>query len=329
MSETLVELDYEPKTPKGDHLLQGKYNDEASHRQRMMQYSQTHSVTSTAIRYRCSRKTVHKWKKRWDGTKGSLHDQSRAPKHPHRTISDEVRNKVIKRLKQCGWTDLLAAFQLSRDRDGYDRSYGAFKALAARLKREKPKKRPTPKRKNKPYQQALYPGEKIQIDVKFVPSECVTDGQKYYQYTAVDECTRWAYREMYDEQSTYSSVDFLRRLIRRFPFKIHEVQTDNGTEFTNALKVTKAQHKTMFEQLLEDEGIKYHRIRIATPRHNGKVERQHRTDSERFYSKLRMYDLDDGRRQLAKYQKESNDTIKTCLGLRSPNEVMADFLPNR
>ena len=72
--------------------------------------------------------------------------------------------------------------------------------------------------------------------------------------------------------------------------------------------------------------IKYHRIRIATPRHNGKVERQHRIDQLRFYDSLRMYSLADGRKQLAVYQKKSNDYIKHCLGLRSPNEVLADYL---
>jgi hypothetical protein len=73
-------------------------------------------------------------------------------------------------------------------------------------------------------------------------------------------------------------------------------------------------------------GILYHRIRIATPRHNGKVERQHRTDSERFYSRMRMFSLKDGRQQLAVYQKQSNNYIKTCLGLRSPNAVLMDCL---
>ena len=47
----------------------------------------------------------------------------------------------------------------------------------------------------------------------------------------------------------------------------------------------------------------YHRIRIATPRHNGKVERQHRTDELRFYKHMRMYSLADGRKQLAVYQR--------------------------
>jgi len=44
--------------------------------------------------------------------------------------------------------------------------------------------------------------------------------------------------------------------------------------------------------------IIYHRIRVATPRHNGKVERQHRTDEKRFYKKMRMYSLSDGHKQL-------------------------------
>ncbi len=33
--------------------------------------------------------------------------------------------------------------------------------------------------------------EKVQADVKFVPEYCVTGGKKYYQYTVVDECTRF------------------------------------------------------------------------------------------------------------------------------------------
>lgn len=69
-------------------------------------------------------------------------------------------------------------------------------------------------------------------------------------------------------------------------------------------------------------GIKYHRIRVATPRHNGKVERQHRTDELRFYKKMRMYDLEDGRKQLEKYNIKSNNIPKICLNFLSPNEVM-------
>lgn len=151
-------------------------------------------------------------------------------------------------------------------------------------------------------------------------------GKKYYQYTAVDECTRLCFREMYNEHSTHSSLDFIKKLIKAFPFPIREIQTDNGTEWTNALLVTKSTHKTLFEQYLEDNEIIYHRIRIATPRHNGKVERQHREDEKRFYSKMRMYGLEDGREQLKRYNKKSNDIPKTCLNFRSPKEVLTDYL---
>lgn len=72
-------------------------------------------------------------------------------------------------------------------------------------------------------------------------------------------------------------------------------------------------------------GIEYHRIRIATPRHNGKVERQHRTDELRFYKHMRMYSLADGRRQLAVYQRQSNNHIMTCLGMKSQNQVLSLF----
>ena len=160
------------------------------------------------------------------------------------------------------------------------------------------------------------------MDVKYVPAYCVADGNKYYQFAAKDECTRWTYREMYAEHSSVSAKDFLERLVRAAPFPIRMIQTDNGAEFTNALLVTKSRHKTLFEEALIEMGIEYRRIRIAMPRHNGKVERQHRTDEQRFYKHMRMYSLADGRKQLAVYQRESNNHIMTCLGMKSPNQVL-------
>ena len=294
-------------------------------RQRMIQYAKKHTVTEAAIRYHVSRKTVHKWLKRYDGTTDSLMDRSRRPHgSPSRHTEQEIR-KILRRVKKHHWTDLLLAYQELVERDGYTRSYGGFKRMVARLRSFKPRKRKAV-RKPKPYRKAEYPGQKVQVDVKFVPRYCVVDGRKYYQYTAVDECTRWTFREMYDEHSTYSSWLFLEKLIEKAPFRIREIQTDNGTEFTNRLMVTKSKHLTMFEQRLMELGIKYHRIQIATPRHNGKVERQHRTDEARFYRNMKMYSLEDGRKQLAVYQKKSNTYIKTCLGMKSPDQVLREYL---
>lgn len=291
---------------------------EAHHRQRLLQWAEEHGVTAASIRYKVSRKTVHKWKKRYDGSIESLKDRERTP---HRIARKQTASelKLVRRYARKYAGDLLLGFEKAKAY-GYSRSYGCFKRTASKL--VKPAKKRKRVRKNKPYQRAEYPGQKIQMDVKYVPSYCVADGEKYYQFTAKDECTRWTYREMYAEHSTASAKDFLEKLIRIAPFPIRMIQTDNGTEFTNALLVTKSKHNTLFEEALIEMGIEYHRIRIATPRHNGKVERQHRTDELRFYKHMRMYSLEDGRKQLAAYQRESNNHIMTCLGMKSPNEVL-------
>jgi transposase InsO family protein len=130
---------------------------------------------------------------------------------------------------------------------------------------------------------------------------------------------------MYDDKSSYSAKLFLEELLKTAPFAIHIVQTDNGTEFTNTLIVTKAKHKSLFEQVLCSKGIFYKRIRIATPRHNGKVERMHRTDQMRFYNGLKMFSLADGRKQLAAYNKKSNNIIMTVLEMKSPSQVIKEF----
>ena len=298
-----------------------KIAQDSQYRQRMMAYSEHHGVEETANRYHVCRKTVWKWSKRWDGTAKSLEEKSRRPtSSPRKQKPWEI--ELVKRMRKKYGEDLLLGYQKAREK-GYKRSYGCFKRTA---EKEIPLKKKAPKRKNKPYQRASYPGQKVQIDVKYVPSYCVADGRKYYQYTAKDECTRWTYREMYEEHNTYSSQQFLLSLVEHAPFMIREVQTDNGSEFTKRLMSNDPNDKTLFEQELERMGIIYHRIRPATPRHNGKVERQHRTDEMRFYCHMRLYSLEDGRKQLARYQRQSNNNIMTCLGMRSPNQVLQLYL---
>lgn len=295
----------------------------ARFRQRVIRYSEKHGVTEASIRHRVSRKAIYEWKARYDGSWKSLLDRSHRPKsHPKQHTEEE--NRLIARYYCRNKEDKLLLWDKLREQ-GYSRCYKSMLRAIKRLGLEDtPEKRKG--YKPKPYIRAEYPGQKVQVDVKFVPSYCVANGQKYYQYTAVDECTRYCFREMYDEHSTYSSLNFLKKLINYFPFSIREIQTDNGTEWTNALLVKNATHRTLFEECLEENKILYHRIRVATPRHNGKVERQHRLDEKRFYSKMRMYNLEDGRKQLAKYNKLSNNISKCCLNYQSPNAVLEKYL---
>ena len=295
---------------------------EARYRQRVVKYSYRHGVTQASIRYHRSRQAIYEWRAKWDGHWKSLVERSHRP-HSHPKQHTEEEKRLIRRYYSRNKDDRILLWDTLRQK-GYTRSYVSLTRILRKLLGEEAKAKQT--KKPKPYQRAEYPGQKVQIDVKYVPSRCVAGGQKYYQFTAVDECTRWTFREMYDEHSTYSAQDFLYKFLKVAPFPIREAQTDNGTEFTNALLVKKAEHKTLFEQALLDMGILYHRIRVATPKHNGKVERQHRCDELRFYGRLRMYDLADGRKQLAAYNKKSNSIPKVCLGFQSPNQVLEKYL---
>jgi len=158
----------------------------------MMKYLEYHGVEETANRYHVCRKTVWKWKQRWNGTAASLEEQSRRPhSFPHAQEAWEI--KLVQRMRKKYAEYLLLGYQKACQ-DSYKRRYGCFKRTA--VQEIPPQKKPK-RSKNKPYQRAEYPGQKVQIDVKYVPSYCVADGNKYYQYTAKDEWTRWTTREMY------------------------------------------------------------------------------------------------------------------------------------
>jgi len=289
----------------------------------VVKYSYRHGATKASDRFRISRNAIYEWRAKYDGHWKSLRDKSHRPKsHPNQHTEDEVR--LIERYWKRNKDDKILLWD-TLWKKGYKRQYNSMLRVIRRLGLEAGES----KRKSynpKPYKRAEYPGQKVQIDVKYVPSYCVSAGIKYYQFTAVDECTRYTFRGMYEERSTDSAYDFLKRLILSFPFPIREIQTDNGTEFTKALWVNDPEDKTLFERALNVWGIKYHRIRIATPRHNGKVERQHRIDEQRFYKKTKIRSLKEGRELLSKYNKKSNNIPKICLNFFSPAEILERYL---
>ena len=81
----------------------------------------------------------------------------------------------------------------------------------------------------------------------------------------------------------------------------------------------------MFEKKLEELGIKHKLIRPRTPRHNGKVERSHRKDQERFYYNKVFWSLEDLRNRGADWRKEYNNFPMRPLGWLSPNEFIKQY----
>ena len=75
--------------------------------------------------------------------------------------------------------------------------------------------------------------------------------------------------------------------------------------------------------------IKHQRIRPRTPRHNGKVERSHRNDQERFYNTLKFYSLDDLQIQMKRYLFRSNNIPTKVLGWLSPSQKRKQLLADK
>ena len=210
---------------------------------------------------------------------------------------------------------------------GYSRSItGLYRVL--RRQGQMAVKPPNPKYIPKPYEKMLYPGQRVQIDVKVVPSACIvgeSQGEKFYQYTAIDEYSKFRYLEAFKEQSSYSSAVFVEHLLKRFPFKIECIQTDNGQEFTKALGNAKNPKPTMFENELKRHGIHHKLIRPYTPRHNGKVERSHRKDNEYFYATHKFYSFDDFVKQLKVYNYNYNVFPMRPLNWKSSADYIGAF----
>lgn len=112
----------------------------------------------------------------------------------------------------------------------------------------------------------LFQGEKVQIDIKYVPRECIqfdSHGIRYYQITAIDKYSRKRHCTLVDEKSVTHTARFVLDLEEQLGFKIHKVQTDNGPEFVNDQEIT--QKKTVFEEALECLGIRYQNTRPYSP----------------------------------------------------------------
>ena len=294
----------------------------------LIRYAERYGVSNAARKYKTNRQYIYRWKKRYDGTLESLRELSRRPHH-HPNQHTQAEIKLISDMRRRNPDAGLVIFWVKLRMRGYRRS---ISGLYRYLKRQSlgPIKPPNPKYIPRPYEKMLYPGQRVQIDVKYVPSVCLKNpkviSEKFFQYTAIDECTRWRFVEAFDEHNSYSSARFLDMFLKAAPFKVECIQTDNGTEFTKRLLKDK-EDLTLFEEKLRKYGIRHKLIKPRTPRHNGKVERSHRKDNERFYATHSFYSLQDFRKQLKAYnRKDYNNFPMRPLGWKSPSEVLHSFL---
>ena len=238
-------------------------------------------VTEVCEHYGISRKTFYKWYGRYRESGRDFHvlkDRSRRPHGHPRSIPNRVVERVVTMRHKTRYGPRRIAYYLAQE--GISISvYGVYRVLQrAGLVH---KRRSRPRKKPQSYAMAV-PGQRVQLDVKYLPALHLNDRPeplKQYLYNAIDDCTRLQVACVRCELTPQASVRFLHKMRRAFPFPIQEVQTDHGTEFTYVF-FPHVQKPHPFEQELAVLGIRHKLIPVAKPENNGKVERSHRTLDE-------------------------------------------------
>lgn len=285
-------------------------------------YRSSKDVSYTCRKYHISKSSLMRWNKKYDGTKESLENKSHRPKRQHPNAHTDQELEWIKNYHRRNPNiSICELYGKLRSDKGYSRHPGSLYRVFVRLGFRKQ----TESTKNKSKHNGHYDtpkelGIKWQMDVKYIPRICYTgpDGEKFYQYTMIDEASRERFIYPYKEQSSYSTVDFVERAIIYFGYAPDILQTDNGQEFTHFRK-TKMVHP--LDVFCSKHKIEHKLIRPRTPWHNGKVERSHRNDQERFYNYLKFYSYEDLLVQMRRYLNRSNRIPMQVLGWRSPIEM--------
>lgn len=170
------------------------------------------------------------------------------------------------------------------------------------------------------------PGELVEIDVKYVPGPI--KGRKYYQYTAIDTASRWRHLEIFDEESTNNSVTFLQLVMKKFPYQITAIKTDNHATFTNYYvggnKRSDMSVKTIhaLDVFCANHNITHYLIDKGKPTQNGKIERSHGEDQRKFYEQNKFHSITDLRNKIRVWNEYYNNLEHCSLDGKTPLEML-------
>ena len=179
----------------------------------------------------------------------------------------------------------------------------------------------------------LIPGEIIEIDVKYVPGK--VEGRRYFQFTAIELSSRWRHLEIYDEQSSYCSIEFLKKILKKAPFKIKAIKTDNHAIFTNRytgyLKSSDPLNPRLhpLDKFCAKIRITHYLIDKGTPTQNGTVERSHGSDQRRLYSQEKFVNADYLKYRVKLWNMYYNDLRHCSLNGKSPNQFLRNYNLNK
>jgi len=273
-------------------------------------YEETKNAGLVCLKCGISRPTLRLWVRRYKehGLVG-LQDQSMRPaSSPNRKVHEQQEQWILElRRRRLG---------ARRIKSELLRLHGCALSLAPIPKvlsrhQQPPLKRSRLTRKKRHRYERPVPGEQVQMDVcKIAPG--------IYQYTAIDDCTRFKVLAIYPRRTAANSLRFLEHIIEEFPFHFQRVQTDRGKEF----------FATAFQERLMEYGIKFRPIKPGSPHLNRKVERTQKTDLEEFWATADTKDVELPKRLREWQDYYNHERPHGSLGNRTPWEKWYELASN-
>lgn len=224
-------------------------------------------VTEVASEFQVTRQTIHKWLIRYKrfGIDGLICKKGKKRSSPpHNKTSDEVEQLVINLAHDYHFEGVISlSDRLESENNLTIHPTTIYRILKRNEIRYAGFQTWTKKRwKIKLYAHKV-PGKEMQMDTKYPHG--YKEGKVIY--TIIDDASRWVFAWSYDRASRENTLDFLNKVIKRAPFNIKKIRTDQGKEFI-------ANEVRLF---LRKNKIK-HRLNTAyCPEENGKIERFHQT----------------------------------------------------
>lgn len=214
-----------------------------------------------------SRKTYYKWHK----CDHPLWMTGRPPRkmHPHSKLIGDIRVIVFETKQKYNYGPRkMAQFLKTTHKLTISPSaiYKFYKKKKLIRKPQKQQKWYTPLKE--PYL-AQFPGENVQLDLKYVPGPDLT---WHYQYRFIDQATNMQFAITLESRDSLTSIWAFNRLGKNFPFAISGIQTDNGSEF-----------RSKFHDYLVRERVVQRYIPKRSAPWNGKVERANRSVDDEYY----------------------------------------------
>lgn len=286
------------------------------------EYSRVKSVPAVCKKFGISRKTFYKWWKRYNSAEQaaeSLENRSRKPHNNPRATPEHIIQRLKNLREQTGFGQKRLQLYLSLWY-GIELAENTIWKILRRsgidMKGTKIKRR-----KVRPHD-PLLPGDRVIIFVK--PFDKPIGKQKFFYYSAVDECTHLRVSRMYARHSTLSALDFVQFILTSFPFPIHYIHTPLDNAFTSIAMSRSRTHA--FTQNLRRLGIKQHIPTRKQSQSKLQIERIKHFDSPEVFLTFSFNTQIDAERMIRNYLIDyNNKQPRKEIGMLTPLDKLRTF----